>query len=73
MELVQQRVTRMTGGLDTKLPEESLKDLGIFSLDRRRLRGDMIVLFRYMKGCHSKEGRKLFLLKAEDRNHNNGF
>ena len=59
--------------LETKPCGERLKELGMFSLEKRRLRGDMIALFKYLEGCHTEEGQDLFLIIPECRTQNNGL
>ena len=47
--------------------ENRLMELGMLSLEKRRLRGDMFVVFRYIKGCHMEEGQELFSSATEIR------
>uniref|UniRef100_A0A670JXF3 Reverse transcriptase domain-containing protein n=1 Tax=Podarcis muralis TaxID=64176 RepID=A0A670JXF3_PODMU len=49
-----------------------LRELGMFSLEKRRLRGDMIAMFKYIKGCHIEEGERLFSAAPEKRTRSNG-
>ena len=67
LEQVQGKVKRMIRGLETKPYEERLKELGMFNLEKRSLRGDVIALFKYLKGCHTEEGQDLFSIIPECR------
>ena len=54
IEGVQRRVAKMTSSSRNLSYEERLKRLGMFSLRRRRLRGDMIEVFTMIQGMEGK-------------------
>ncbi|PKU48862.1 syntaxin-17 [Limosa lapponica baueri] len=73
MEQVQRRATKMIRGLEHLSYEDRLRELGLFSLEKRRLQGDLIVAFQYFEGAHRKDGDGLFIREYSDRRRGSSF
>jgi len=64
LERVQRRATKMIRGMEHP---------SLFSLKKRRLRGDLIAAFQYLKGAYKKDGEQPFTRAYSDRTRVNGF
>jgi len=57
----QSRTTRMIRGLEHLSREDRLRELGLFSMERRRLWVDLMVTFHYLEGAYKKDREWLFI------------
>ena len=73
LEHIQKRAAKMVQGMEHLSYKDRLKELGLFNLENRRLRGDLTVAFQYLKGSYRKEGDILFCRICGDRARGNAF
>ncbi|PKU43336.1 hypothetical protein llap_6358 [Limosa lapponica baueri] len=73
LEWIQRRVTKITRGLEHLFYEDRLKELGLFSPEKRRLQGDPTAASQYLKGAYRRAGEGLFIRECSNRMRGNSF
>ena len=63
----------MIRGLERFPCKDRLRELGLFSLEKRRLRGELIAAFQYLKGAYKQEGNQLLQRVRDSRTRGNGL
>lgn len=63
----------MMKGLEHLPYKKRLRESGLFSLEKRRLQGDLRVAFQCLKGACRKAGEGLFVRECSDWTRGNGF
>ena len=72
LERVQRRARKMIKGLEHHSCEETLSSLSLFSFEKRRLRGDLINVYKYLRWGGQRDKGRLFSAVSGNRTRGNG-
>ena len=73
LEGVERRVTKLIPRLRNKPYEERLSQLNLYSLTKWRVRGDLIQVFKIIKGIKNMDMEKYFTIDTSNITRNNGY
>jgi len=71
LECIQRMATKLAAGLEGMACEEWEKTLDLSGLEKRRLRGNLIVLYSFLRRGSGEGGAELFSLGSSDRRRGN--
>ena len=66
-EVIQWKATKMIQGMEHLTYRDKLKELKLFSLEKRRLQGGLLAAIQYVKVSYRKKGDRLFSSICGDR------
>ena len=70
---IQRRMTKMIQGIRNLTYKDRLKHLNLYSLERRRVRRDLIEVFKWIKGYNKEDINKVLIVKEKIRTLTKGF
>jgi len=73
LERVQRRATKMIKGLGSLPSGQRLRELGLFSLENRRLRGNLMTMFQHLKGGYKQDRCSLFTRSRMEKTKSNRY